>query len=302
MDLIYPEHLKKGDTIGILCVSGKIDDYSKLNRAKEFIESKGYNVKISYLPEQQNDYLCADDETRASELNRFFADKTIKAIIAARGGYGSIRIIDKIDYKTIKDNPKFFGGYSDITALSLMIYKNTGLVTYNSPMAYSDLGNQISDYTEKSFFDVIENGLTELRLENSRVYKSGNASGVLWGGNLSTIQSLCGIDFIPVDDFIFITEDINEPVYKIDKMLAQLFNISKFKTNCKAIVLGYFSNIDNNEILDKLFKEIANKYEIPVVKGLKFGHERDFLTFPIGVNAILNCSDSQTNIKFVKNH
>lgn len=302
MDLIYPEHLKKGDTIGILCVSGKIDDYSKLNRAKEFIESKGYNVKISYLPEKQNGYLCADDETRASELNRFFADKTIKAIIAARGGYGSIRIIDKIDYKTIKDNPKFFGGYSDITALSLMIYKNTGLVTYNSPMAYSDLGNQISDYTEKSFFDVIENGLTELRLENSRVYKSGNASGVLWGGNLSTIQSLCGIDFIPVDDFIFITEDVNEPVYKIDKMFAQLFNISKFKTNCKAIVLGYFSNIDNNEILDKLFKEIANKYEIPVVKGLKFGHERDFLTFPIGVNAILNCSDSQTNIKFVKNH
>ena len=302
MDLIYPEHLKKGDTIGILCVSGKIDDYSKLNRAKEFIESKGYNVKISYLPEKQNGYLCADDETRASELNRFFADKTIKAIIAARGGYGSIRIIDKIDYKTIKDNPKFFGGYSDITALSLMIYKNTGLVTYNSPMAYSDFGNQISDYTEKSFFDVIENGLTELRLENSRVYRSGNASGVLWGGNLSTIQSLCGIDFIPDDDFIFITEDINEPVYKIDKMFAQLFNISKFKTNCKAIVLGYFSNIDNNEILDKLFKEIANKYEIPVVKGLKFGHERDFLTFPIGVNAILNCSDSQTNIKFVKNH
>ena len=302
MDLIYPEHLKKGDTIGILCVSGKIDDYSKLNRAKEFIESKGYNVKISYLPEKQNGYLCADDETRASELNRFFADKTIKAIIAARGGYGSIRIIDKIDYKTIKDNPKFFGGYSDITALSLMIYKNTGLVTYNSPMAYSDFGNQISDYTEKSFFDVIENGLTELRLENSRVYKSGNASGVLWGGNLSTIQSLCGIDFMPVDDFIFITEDINEPVYKIDKMFAQLFNISKFKTNCKAIVLGYFSNIDNNEILDKLFNEIANKYEIPVVKGLKFGHERDFLTFPIGVNAILNCSDSQTNIKFVKNH
>ncbi len=302
MDLIYPEHLKKGDTIGILCVSGKIDDYSKLNRAKEFIESKGYNVKISYLPEKQNGYLCADDETRASELNRFFADKTIKAIIAARGGYGSIRIIDKIDYKTIKDNPKFFGGYSDITALSLMIYKNTGLVTYNSPMAYSDFGNQISDYTEKSFFDVIENGLTELRLENSRVYKSENASGVLWGGNLSTIQSLCGIDFIPDDDFIFIAEDINEPVYKIDKMFAQLFNISKFKTNCKAIVLGYFSNIDNNEILDKLFKEIANKYEIPVVKGLKFGHERDFLTFPIGVNAILNCSDSQTNIKFVKNH
>lgn len=302
MDLIYPEHLKKGDTIGILCVSGKIDDYSKLNRAKEFIESKGYNVKISYLPEKQNGYLCADDETRASELNRFFADKTIKAIIAARGGYGSIRIIDKIDYKTIKDNPKFFGGYSDITALSLMIYKNTGLVTYNSPMAYSDLGNQISDYTEKSFFDVIENGLTELRLENSRVYKSGNASGVLWGGNLSTIQSLCGIDFIPVDDFIFITEDINEPVYKIDKMFAQLFNISKFKTNCKAIVLGYFSNIDNNEILDKLFNEIANKYEIPVVKGLKFGHEKDFLTFPIGVNAILSCSASQTNIKFVKIH
>lgn len=116
-------------------------------------------------------YLCADDITRANALNEFFKNPEIDAIIACRGGYGAIRILDKIDYEAIKQNPKFFGGYSDITALQLMIYKKTGLVTYNSPMAYSDFGCETTQYTIQSFFDVLTNGINELSIDwSARIF------------------------------------------------------------------------------------------------------------------------------------
>lgn len=289
MDLLIPKKLKKGDTIGILSVSGVIEDKEKLEKAKIELEKEGYKVKISQTSFTQKDYLCAEDSKRAEELNNFFKDKSIDAILATRGGYGAIRILDLIDYETIKENPKIFAGYSDITALSIMLYRKAGLVTYNTPMAYSDFASDISEFTKKSFFNTLEKGISEISIENNpKTYYSGIASGILWGGNLSTLQSLCGLDFIPDEKFILLIEDINEPVYKIDKMLTQLLNIPKFKNKLGAIVLGDFSNIDNKNYFENLISEFANKLKIPTIKGLKFGHEKDKLTFPIGINATLD--------------
>ena len=175
--MLIPEKLKKGDTIGILAACGDIKDTRKIDTAKKLFESAGYKVKLSDTIYTKKDYLCADDNIRAHELNKFFADKTIKAIIAARGGYGALRILDKIDYGLIKNNPKIFAGYSDVTALSLMIYKNTGLVTYNAPMAYSDFGSDIDEYTKQSFFNVLENGISEITIDTPRVFSGGVASG-----------------------------------------------------------------------------------------------------------------------------
>ena len=289
MDLLIPKKLKKGDTIGILSVSGVIEDKEKLEKAKIELEEKGYKVKISQTSYTQKDYLCAEDTKRAEELNNFFKDKSINAILATRGGYGAIRILDLIDYEAIKENPKIFAGYSDITALSIMLYRKAGLVTYNAPMAYSDFASDISEFTKNSFFNTLENGISEISIENNpKTYYSGIASGILWGGNLSTLQSLCGLDFIPDEKFILLIEDINEPVYKIDKMLTQLLNIPKFKNKLGAIVFGDFSNIDNENYFENLISELANRLKIPTIKGLKFGHEKDKLTFPIGINAILD--------------
>lgn len=284
MQQLLPPYLKKGDTIGFVCVSGDIKDYSKLERAKENFETLGYKVVISETAKQRKTYLCGDDEIRAGVLNDFFSDNSINAIIAARGGYGAIRILDKIDYECIKSNPKIFGGYSDITALMLMIYKKTGLVTYNTPMAYSDFGNGISQLSIESFFDTLTNGIEEIKIDNPTVYYNGVSSGVLWGGNLSTIQSLCGQDFIPDEKFVFVTEDINEPVYKIDKMFTQLLNIPDFKKNLSGIILGNFSGIDNENYFESYFKELADTLKVPVISGLKFAHEKEKLTFPIGVH------------------
>lgn len=293
MGLIVPPLLKKGATIGILSVSGDIKDFSRLEKAKEEFEKAGYNVKISDTSKTRKDYLCADDEARAEALNNFFEDKEIDAIIASRGGYGTIRILDKINYESITNNPKIFAGYSDITALSLIIHRKTGLVTFNAPMAYSDFGCEISDYSKNSFYSVLENGIKEIKIDNPKVYFNGIVSGITWGGNLSTVQSLCGLDFVPDEKFIFFAEDINEPVYKIDKMFTQLLNINKFKSKITAIVLGDFSNIDNEAYFNNYFTELANDLKIPIISGLKFGHEKDKQTFPIGVSAILDTNISK---------
>ena len=297
MTTILPEKIKKGATIGFLAVSGDIKDYAKLEQAKVEFENRGFNVVISQTAVTRKRYLCADDITRANALNEFFKKPEIDAIIACRGGYGAIRILDKIDYEAIKQNPKFFGGYSDITALQLMIYKKTGLVTYNSPMAYSDFGCETTQYTTKSFFDALTNGINELSIDCPHVFFNGASAGVLWGGNLSTIQSLCGLDFLQDEKFIFVAEDINEPVYKIDKMFTQLLNIPAFKNNLSAVVLGDFSGIDNERYFNEYFTELAQELKIPFTGGLKFGHEKDKQTFPIGVNAIVDTNLGKIFIK-----
>lgn len=288
MSKIFPKKLKKGDTIGILCVSGDIKDHNRLENAKKYFEKQGFNVVISENSKERLNYLCGDDDTRVKALNDFFKDDKIDAIIAARGGYGAIRILDKIDYLSIKQHPKIFCGYSDITALELMIYKKTGLVTYNSPMAYTDFGADISPYTEKSFWSMLGGCSDEIIIDNPVIYYNGVTSAVLWGGNLSTIQSLCGQNFIPDEKFIFVAEDINEPVYKIDKMFTQLLNIQQFSNNLSGIVLGDFSGIDNENFFNDYFNTLAQELKLPVIGGLKFGHCKDIQTFPIGGDVLLD--------------
>lgn len=297
MNIIIPKYLKKGDTIGFLSVSGPVRNIEIVENVRnEFIKS-GYKIKISDTTYMKKNYLCADDEKRANALNSFFADKEINAIIAIRGGYGAIRILDKIDYDVIKNNPKIVCGYSDITALQLMIYKNTGLVTYNAPMIESDFAKGLTELTQKSFWDAMTKETKKIIIDTPRIYYEGTTEGLLWGGNLSTIQSLCGLDFIPNENFIFFTEDINEPAYKIDKMFTQLLNIPKFKDNIAGIVLGDFNEIDNKKEFEDLISSLAINLKIPIISGLKFGHQKEKKTFPIGVNAILDTHLSKILIK-----
>lgn len=290
MDVLKPQKLNKGDTIGFLSVSGDLKDLSKLESAKEFFENLGYKVKLSPTCRERKNYLAGSDEQRAQGVNDFFKDPEIGAIIATRGGYGALRILGDIDFEAIKNNPKIFVGYSDLTALQLMIYKKTGLVTYNGAMAYSDFGCGTSDYTKDSFFDVLTNGVSEILIDSPKVYYQGVSSGRLWGGNLSTVQSLCGLDFVPDEKFIFITEDVNEPVYKIDKMFTQLLNIPNFKHNLAGIVLGDFSHIDNEAYFHNFFDELSFTLKIPTIGGLKFGHETDKQTVPIGQKVLLDAN------------
>ena len=315
-------------TIGIIAPSGAIEE-EKLNRAVTFFETQGLKVKLAKNILDKNRYLAGNDEDKIEELHKFFQDDDIDLIMCARGGYGAIRLVNKIDYDVIKEHPKPFTGFSDVTALLLMIYKNTGMVTYHGPMACSDFGeiekplplapclgfaprsqssafkpNRLSrlhlfairtpvrpqirshkgrgksSFTLANFLRAI-NG-EKLKFEGEKVYKQGKAEGIIWGGNLATVVSLCGLDFIPDEDFIFFAEDLNEPVYKIDRMFQQLVNINKFREKCKGIVLGDFLDVDNTDWLEEYFTELADRLNIPVTGGFKITHNKEKITIPIG--------------------
>ena len=274
------------DTIGIIALSGACDR-EKVEQAKANIEAMGFKVKLSKNIYDQNRYLAGSDEDKVSELQSFFEDDEIKLILCARGGYGAIRLINKIDYTILKSNPKPFCGFSDVTALLLMIYRKTGMVTYHGPMACSDFaeGVNVNENTKQNFFKAINE--EPLCFEGAKIYKEGTAEGIIWGGNLATVVSLCGQDFIPYRDFIFFTEDLNEPVYKIDRMFQQLINIPQFKKYCKGIVLGDFLDTDNEEWLAEYFNELSERLQIPLVGGFKITHDIEKITLPIGKYAKL---------------
>ncbi len=298
MTIIKPEKLKKGDTIGILAVSGRIKEIENIEKVKKFLEEEGYNVKISDTCYSSHRYMAGNcDDECIKEFHKFFLDKSIDAILCARGGYGTLRLINKIDWNIIKDNPKIFAGYSDITILLAMMYKKCGLMTFHSAMANGDFAVNIEEYTKNSFFNVLEGKIDKIKAENVKTYKEGEAEGILWGGNLSSLVSLCGIDFIPDEDIILFLEDLNEPVYKIDKMLTQLFNIDKLKQNVKGIVLGEFKDIDNTDWFDSLIEEFSLKLNIPISSGFKITHNKVKDTVPYGVKVTYNALKGEIKIK-----
>ena len=285
MNYISPKPLKKGDTLVFIAPAGGIKDANAIHRAKKYFEDNGYNVLYAEHLFNQNKYLSDTDENRLSDLHWAFKNNEIDAIICGRGGYGCLRLLDKIDYELIKQNPKILCGYSDITVLSAMILKKAGLITYSGPMARGDFGSEErSEYTMNNFYKALEQK-DVLSFKSEKVYKNGNTKGIMFGGNLASIVSLCGIDFIPDNNFIFFAEDLNEPAYKIDKMITQLLNIEKFRKNVKGIILGDFLDSGYPEQIDELFSEVANTLRIPVLGGYKITHEKDKITIPYGKDA-----------------
>ncbi len=297
MKLIKPKKLKKGNTIAFVGISGKIKEYERLEKAKELFEAEGYKVIISPQCKSFHRYMAGEsDDDCVNSLHQYFLDDNIDAIICARGGYGTLRLINKINWDIIKKHPKIFAGYSDITVLLNMIFKKTGLITFHSPMPNGDFSYDVEEYTKNSFLNTLQGNIREYNAENFVCYSKGSASGRLWGGNLSSLVSLCGIDFIPNENLILFIEDLNEPVYKTDKMITQLFNIKKAEKNVKGIIIGEFKNIDNYELLDELFKETADKLNIPVCSGFKITHNSIKDTLPVGVNCNFNSENGTVHI------
>ena len=283
MNLIKPPFLKEDDTIAIIAPAGEVC-YDEIIKAQVFFERHNFRVRFGKNLFKSCRYMAGTDEERAEDLHEAFVDKSVNAIVCARGGYGSIRLIKHIDFDIIRRNPKIFCGYSDITALSLMMAKHSDLITFSGPMAQSDF-NDVTDFTAKSFFNVLSGGEEEYL--STVTYRTGQAQGIIWGGNLSTIVSLCGIDFIPDEAFIFIAEDLNEPAYKIDKMLNQLINMKDFRKHCKGIAFGEFLDCGDENWLCEIFSETAQILEVPAFGGFKFTHAADKQTIPIGAQGYL---------------
>lgn len=298
MKLIKPKKLQQGDTIGFLAVSGVINDQDGMLFAKKILEEKGYKIKISDTCFSQKDYLCAGDEERANALNSFFADDEIKAIICVRGGYGTIRILDKLDYKLIKKHPKIFCGFSDISAILWQLFRNCGLVTFHGAHAISTFKED--GINQKSFWENMSGNLKTIKTQNHITYNGGVAKGRFIGGNLCTIATLCGSDFFVNDDFILLLEDVDEPAYTIDRMFSQLLNTKGFSKHLKGIALGEFTNSDNREYFDHFWKETAQKLNIPVCGDFKISHDDEHLVTPYGIMAEFDATNGK--IDFLENY
>lgn len=283
MNLIKPPYLNEGDTVAIIAPAGVVE-YDEIIKAQAYLERRNLRVILGKNIFKSYRYMAGTDEERVDDLHEAFLNPDIKAIVCARGGYGAIRLLKLIDFDIIRRNPKIFCGYSDITALSLMFAKHSDLITFSGPMAQSDF-NDVTEFTANSFFNVLSGGFEEYM--STETYRSGNTEGIIWGGNLSTIVSLCGIDFIPEEDFIFFTEDLNEAPYRIDKMLTQLVNIKEFRKHCKGIVFGEFLDCGDENWVTDILLETANILEVPAYGGFKFTHAADKQTVPIGAYGIL---------------
>ena len=299
----YPKSLKKGDTIGLIAPAGPLRNI-KIEEIKYELNKLGYKVKIGkscYL--SYKGYLSGKDEDRALDLERMFLDKDVDAIICVRGGYGCARILDLIDFTIIRDNPKIFLGFSDITALHIAINQITDLVTYHGIMATSI--KKWDDFTYKSLIKAL-NFKEELIIENPSNEKlvslyGGCGEGLITGGNLSLIVSTLGTKYeINAKNKILFIEEIGEYTYKVDKMLNHLQMAGKFN-DCNGIIFGEFTNCNksfpNDEEVLNILKEIAVKNKKPTIYNLKSGHCIPMVTIPLNMNCYLNCNENQINIR-----
>ena len=301
---IKPSKLANGDTIGLITPAGPINE-NQLSYTKKQLKSLGFKTYHTDRVFFKKGYLAGSDDDRIADIHEMFTNKNVKAILCIRGGYGTPRILNKLDYDLIRNNPKIFIGYSDITALLQAIYKFAGLHTFHGVVGISDF----TEYTKSNFLQILTNSVKTQEIstilpENNPekeftpyIIRSGIAKGKLVGGNLALITSLMGTPYeIDFQDKLLFIEDIDEAPYKIDRMLTQLLLSDKFE-NVKGIILGVFNNcsFNNNDINDEnslSLKEVLidrlSELGIPVIYGFSFGHIADQAIFPIGIMAELN--------------
>lgn len=291
--LIKPRHLFPNATIGIVSPASPQRDSQRLTRGIRYLESLGYRVKLGRNAQKSyGGYLAGTDQERVADIHEMFSDPSINAIFCARGGYGSSRLLSRIDFQLIKKNPKIFVGFSDVTALQLAILKKTGLVTFTGALPSVDMANGFDKYSEEWFWraltsatplgDIIQN-------RNLRVVKSGNASGPLIAGNLSVLVSLIGTPYMPsAASCVLAIEDVDEHTYRIDRMLTQLVNAG-FITEISALLTGSWSQANTQRVttpdrdVDVVIGEISEFVKGPVLSSLMYGHEPQKLTLPVGI-------------------
>ena len=281
-----PSRLKSGDKIGIAAPAGPFDRETFL-RGIHIFEEKGLEV---FLPDGLLDatgYLAGSDKHRAQLVNQLFADNSIDAIICARGGYGSLRILSLLDYNIIAENPKVFIGFSDISALLTVFFDRCGLVTFHGPVVTSLA--DANEFTIRSLFQTItSDGKLAIEVPNGITINPGTGSGILVGGNLATLCHLAGTPFAPsFRNKILFLEDRAEAPYKIDRMLMQMRLADCFE-GLAGLVLGSFEDCGPVEGIVKIVKDIFGDFQIPIVAGLDAGHSGTNLTLPIGIEATLD--------------
>jgi muramoyltetrapeptide carboxypeptidase len=291
---IRPPRLEQGNGVGIIAPAGPVAD-PEIRPGADLLRSLGFKVFPSSHVLEKKDYLAGDDQVRLRDLHDMFLSDRVRAILCARGGYGTLRLLESIEYEIIRENPKIIVGYSDITALLIALHKRTGLVTFHGPVVRDFRGNQHQNL--KSLLRLVSSGeKPSFSLLHGEVIRPGKAEGVLLGGNLCLLCHLLGTPFMPAPKGkILFLEEKGEPLYRIDRMLTHL-RLSGFLRRCAGIVFGEFMECGDDSSLAQVVRERTSDLEMPVVTGLRAGHGQENVTLPIGVRACLDTENMSLSL------
>ena len=284
--LLIPSRLIPGDTVGIVAPAGPFDR-EKFMKGKAVLESMGFQTFFDESIFRKSGFLAGTDIQRADQVNRLFADPDVQAVVCARGGYGSMRILPFLDFETIQENPKIFIGYSDISALLSVLYDRCGLVTFHGPVV-TTLANAAQETIAGMRTVLTSNTILELKPEKGIVIKPDVAIGTVAGGNLTTLCHLVGTPYAPsFNGKILLLEDLGEAPYRIDRMMTQMELAGCFE-GLKGLVLGSFEECGQPDEVFRIIQEIFRDVDIPILSGFEIGHRRINITIPIGLGATLD--------------
>jgi muramoyltetrapeptide carboxypeptidase len=300
--LLFPAPLRKGDTVGIVAPAGRVVNSDRFVSGVKILEEMGFAVKFPRDLWPGLEYLADSDENRGDEFNRLVRDPEVKALIALRGGYGCLRMIDRIDLALIAENPKLIIGFSDLTVLQNYLHEKIGLISLHGPVVTS-LGQTSQAALERFFLCLTGHWSEAIAPRNVEVLRHGPAlTAPLIGGNLASLVTLLGTGYdFSWDDKILFLEDVNEPAYRIDRMLTQLKLAGKFE-KIAGLLLGDFSgpeSVDSSvhrRYLETIWNrviELCGSQNIPIWGNFPSGHCPHSLTLPLGALAQMSGEKSR---------
>lgn len=290
--------LVEGSRVALVAPSGLLRDPVHVQRAVENTESMGWVPVLGEHVSSVHAYFAGTDDERTQDLNEALRDDTVDAIWCVRGGYGAMRLLDDIDYEALRARPRPVIGFSDITALHAAIHRECGIVTFHAPTARGEL----SDFSRQHLLRAVADQADSCGVAaKGRALRPGRAAGRLVGGNLALVTSLVGTRWsVDFEGAILVLEDIDEAVYRVDRMMRQLL-LSGALDRCAGIVAGDFcppvgeTDVDNRTV-DEVLAEAADAAGIPCFSGAPFGHIADQWTLPLGANAVMDTTDCSLHV------
>lgn len=300
--MIKAKPLKKGDNVAIIAPASATS-LERVENAEKRIRDLGLNPVMFPTCYTNYGHLAATDEERARDVNNAFKDENINGIICLKGGYGTPRILNMLDYEMIASNPKVFVGYSDITALHVAFNQICNLVTFHGPMATTEFPEYSRESFMKNIFTTEALGIYN-NPENEQLESlcTGKGEGMLIGGNLTLLVSTLGSKYeLDTKGKILFIEDVNEPVYKLDHMLTSLALAGKF-SDCSGIILGTFSGCEREVkeyeggidlTLMEVLENTLLKFNRPIIYNFKAGHNSPQPTMAFGTNVVIDADLKQ---------
>ena len=297
--MITPEFLQKGDTVGILATARKID-LSTLQPAITLLESWGLKVVVGKTIGKEDHQLAGPDWQRATDLQEMLDNPKIKAIWGAKGGYGTVRLVDRIDFAKFKQKPKWIVGFSDMTVLHSHI-NNMNIETLHSIMAIS--AKTATPEAIESLRKALFGGKLEYHVVDHPYNRKGMATGELIGGNLSVLYSILGSkSALDYKGKILFIEDLDEYLYHIDRMMMNLKRNGYFD-GLKGLVIGGMTEMNDNDIpwgkdALQIIQDVLKDYKFPIIYNFPAGHIKDNRALILGKTVSIDVTDKESTLKF----